>query len=68
MVNGPQLKKERIKRPQTTIKMEPEVAEYLALLSDRLQRDRTFLINAIILEHARKHGGKLPPPQPVIPM
>ncbi|MCE9608828.1 MAG: hypothetical protein K8R23_01240 [Chthoniobacter sp.] len=48
-------------RPQTSIKMEPEVAEYLERLAELMQRDRTFLINAIVSEHAHRHRGKLPP-------
>lgn len=53
-------------RPQTSIKMEPEVAEYLALLAEQMQRDRTFLINAIVSEHAYRYRGKLPPPLQII--
>jgi hypothetical protein len=34
-------------RPQTSIKMEPEVAEYLARRAELMPRDRMFLINAI---------------------
>ena len=53
-------------RPQTSIKMEPEVAEYLAVLAEQMQRDRTFLINAIVSEHAFRHRGRLPPPLQII--
>lgn len=53
-------------RPQTSIKMEPEVAEYLAQLAEYMQRDRTFLINAIVSEHAYRYRGKLPPPLQII--
>ena len=56
----------KVPRPQTSIKMEPEVAEYLAHLAQCLQRDRTFLINAIVSEHAHRHRGKLPPPLQII--
>jgi hypothetical protein len=56
----------RIERPQTSIKMEPEVAEYLELLARSMQRDRTFLINAIVSEHAHRYRGKLPPPLRII--
>jgi hypothetical protein len=56
----------RVQRRQTSIKMEPEVAEYLAQLADAMQRDRTFLINAIVSEHAYRYRGKLPPPLQII--
>jgi hypothetical protein len=46
--------------------MEPEVAEYLGRLAECLQRDRTFLINAIVSEHAYRHRGKVPPPVRII--
>ena len=64
------LKREVIKarRIATSIKMEPEVAEYLRLLAERMQRDRTFLINAIVSEHAHRYRGKLPPPPQIIRM
>ena len=55
-------------RVATSIKIEPEVAEYLRLLAEQMQRDRTFLINAIVSEHAQRHRGKLPPPLRIIPM
>lgn len=48
--------------------MEPEVADYLQRLADQLQRDRTFLINAIVSEHAQRHRGEVPPPLRIIPM
>gem|GEM_PF-6165991 len=50
----------------TSIKIDPEVAEYLQQLAERLQRDRTFLINAIVSEHAHQHRGRLPPPLRII--
>jgi hypothetical protein len=50
------------KRVPTSIKLAPDVAEYLQWLSEALQRDRTFLINAIISEHAQKNRDRLPPP------
>jgi hypothetical protein len=56
----------RTPRPQTSIKMEPDVAEYLGHLADQMQRDRTFLINAIVCEHALRHRNKLPPPLRII--
>jgi hypothetical protein len=59
-------KERKLKGPPTTIRMEPEVAEYLRLLSERLQRDRTFVVNAIISEHAQRHRGKLPDPLRII--
>ena len=46
--------------------MEPEVAQYLALLAEQMQRDRTFLINAIVSEHAYRYRGKLQPPLQII--
>ncbi len=58
----------RARRVATSIKIEPEVAEYLQLLAEQLQRDRTFLINAIVSEHAQQNRGKLPPPLRIIPM
>lgn len=58
----------RIRRVPTSIKMAPEVADYLERLADQLQRDRTFLINAIVSEHAQRYRGKLPPPLRIIPM
>ena len=58
----------RARRVATSIKIEPEVAEYLRLLAEQMQRDRTFLINAIVSEHAHQHRGKLPPPLRIIPM
>ena len=51
------------KRIPTSIKMEPEVAAYLQQLSEQLQRDRTFLINAIVSEHAMRTKGE--PLQPL---
>ena len=56
------------RRVATSIKIEPEVAEYLRLLAEEMQRDRTFLINAIVSEHAQRYRGKLPPPLRIIPM
>ena len=56
------------RRVATSIKIEPEVAEYLRLLAEQMQRDWTFLINAIVSEHAQRHRGKLPPPLRIIPM
>lgn len=58
----------RTRRVATSIKIEPEVAEYLRLLAEQMQRDRTFLINAIVSEHAQRHRGKLPPPLRIITM
>jgi hypothetical protein len=55
-----------IRRIATSIKIEPEIAEYLERLSEQLQRDRTFLINAIVSEHAQRYRGKLPPPLRII--
>ncbi|MEJ7605158.1 MAG: hypothetical protein WKF37_02580 [Bryobacteraceae bacterium] len=51
----------RTKRVPTSVRIEPEVAAYLQWLSEQLQRDRTFLINAIVSEHAQQHRGKVPP-------
>jgi len=57
------------RRVATSIRIQPEVAAYLEWLAEHLQRDRTFLINAIISEHAQIHRGKpLPPPLRIIPM
>jgi hypothetical protein len=50
------------KRVPTSIKLAPQVAEYLQWLSEALQRDRSFLINAIISEHAQKNRDRVPPP------
>ena len=63
---NPKEKERKLKGPPTTIRMEPEVAAYLQLLSERYQRDRTFVINAIISEHAHRHRGKLPDPLRII--
>jgi len=59
-------KEAKARRVATSIKIDPEVAEYLQQLADRLQRDRTFLINAIVSEHAHQHRGRLPPPLRII--
>lgn len=61
-------RKVKTRRVPASIKMEPEVADYLQWLAEQLQRDRTFLINAIVSEHARSHRGKVPPPLRIIPM
>jgi len=58
----------KARRVAASIKMEPEVAAYLQWLADQLQRDRTFLINAIVSEHAQRYRGKLPPPLKIISM
>ncbi len=58
----------RNKRVPTSVRIEPDVADYLQWLSEQLQRDRTFLINAIVSEHAQQHRGKVPPPLKIIPM
>ena len=57
-----------MRRVPASIKMEPEVANYLQWLADQLQRDRTFLINAIVSEHAQLHQGKVAPPLKIISM
>ncbi len=56
------------RRIATSIKIEPDVADYLQWLATHLQRDRTFLINAIVSEHAQRHRGQVPPPLKIIPM
>jgi predicted transcriptional regulator len=61
-------RKKKMPKVPTSIKMEPEVADYLGWLANQFQRDRTFLINAIISEHAQRHRGKVPPPLRIIPM
>jgi hypothetical protein len=38
------------------------------LARNQFQRDRTFVINAIVSEHAQRHRGKVPPPLRIIPM
>jgi hypothetical protein len=58
----------KARRVAASIKMEPEVAEYLQWLAQQLQRDRTFLTNAIVSEHAQLHRGKLPSPLKITPM
>jgi hypothetical protein len=63
-----QERKIKARRIATSIKIEPEVAAYLQWLADQLQRDRTFLINAIVSEHAQLHRGKVPQPLIIIPM
>ncbi len=68
METKPKRREGNARRVATSIKIEPEVAEYLQQLAEQMQRDRTFLINAIVSEHAHHHRGKLPPPLRIIPM
>jgi hypothetical protein len=68
MERNPRVVAHQPKRVATSIKIQPELAEYLEWLSETLQRDRTFLINAIVSEHAYRHRNKMPPPLKIIPM
>ena len=58
----------RVKPVATSIKIEPDLADYLQWLAEGLQRDRTFIINAIVSEHAVRYRGKVPPPLRIISM
>ena len=42
-------------------------ADYLRALSQQQERDRSFCINAIVREHAERHGHPLPPPTASVP-
>ncbi len=44
----------REKKIITGVTLDPEALEYLSNLAEQEQRSRSFLINAIVLEHARK--------------
>jgi len=68
MARGKQRQEVRTKRFPTSVRIEPELAVYLDWLAEQLQRDRTFLINAIVSEHAEKHRGQVPPPLKIISM
>lgn len=54
-------------KPITTgVKLWPETVRYLQALADSQLRDRSFLINVIVLQHARENRGKIPEPIRVI--
>jgi hypothetical protein len=46
----------------TGVTLEVVVIDYLRALSQQQERDRSFCINAIVREHAERHGHPLPPP------
>lgn len=45
----------------TGVTLEVVVIDYLRALSQQQERDRSFCINAIVREHAERHGHPLPP-------
>jgi hypothetical protein len=46
----------------TGVTLEVVVIDYLRALSQQQERDRSFCINAIVREHAERHGHPLPLP------
>ena len=43
-------------KPKSSVAFEPDVYEYLAELQERFDRDRSWLINAIVRDYARRAG------------
>lgn len=41
-------------KPKSSVAFEPDVYDYLAELQNRLDRDRSWLINAIVRDYARR--------------
>lgn len=41
-------------KPKSSVAFEPEVYEYLADLQEKFDRDRSWLINAIVRDYARR--------------
>jgi hypothetical protein len=41
--------------------LEIPVINYLRLLGEKLERDRSYCINQIVREHADRNGSPLPP-------
>jgi len=48
------------------VSFDPDVLEYLQLLGEQHQRPRSFIINAIVREHAQRTRDKKPSPVAVI--
>lgn len=55
----PGKKSSRITRP-TGVALEPPVIEYLDDIARREHRDRSYIINIIVREHAKKNGKNIP--------
>ena len=52
-------KSSRITRP-TGVALEPPVIDYLDEIARKEHRDRSFIINSIVREHAKKSGRIIP--------
>ncbi len=55
----PSKKSSRITRP-TGVALEPPVIDYLDEIARREHRDRSYIINIIIREHAKTNGKTIP--------
>ena len=53
----------REKKIITGVTLDRKAVEYLRNLSEQEQRSRSFLINAIVLEHARRRSKQSSPPE-----
>lgn len=55
----PSKKSSRITRP-TGVSLEPPVINYLDDIARREHRDRSYIINIIVREHAKENGFTIP--------